>query len=251
MDVKSPGKSSLPEEEFANLAIEILDKDAILLVLEKMTPVSVLSFCQTNKRFAKVCSSQETFRRLMEVHYPEIPVNQNPKAQYMEITAGRGTRYALKITKKFEHGFPIETEPEAHVYEGPIKTGLITFNISGTRVRSGEMLWLYVTYDRARNQSSQTQVFKTEEEALERFYERTDSVSAVIEVKDIRKIFRKEYKEGDLESEWFLENDYTYPLSKEGMNSWMRERKFHKVGSYRNYLEGRNSYILILPFIVG
>jgi hypothetical protein len=250
MDVKSPGKSALPEEEFANLAIEILDKDAILLVLEKMTPVSVLSFCQTNKRFAKVCSSQETFRRLMEVHYPEIPVNQNPKAQYMEITAVRGTRYALKITKKFEHGFPIETEQEAHVYEGPIKSGLITFNISGTRVRSGEMFWLYVIYDQKRNISSQTQVFKTEEEALEIFYQKTNSVSNAM-ILDIRKIFSKEYEKGVVMSEWLLKNDYTYPQSKEGMNNWMREMKFHKVGSYRNYIEGRNLYILILPFIIG
>jgi len=85
------------EQEFANAAFDILGKDALIEILKQMDPIAVLSLCQSNQNFARICREQQTFKTLMRVHYPGFPINQDAKAQYGAITAGEGVTYSIPI----------------------------------------------------------------------------------------------------------------------------------------------------------
>jgi hypothetical protein len=69
MDVKQT------EEEFANVAFEVLDKSSLVKIL------------------GRLCDDQSVFVRLMEVHYPYFPINDDAKAQYMAITGDVEIKY--------------------------------------------------------------------------------------------------------------------------------------------------------------
>jgi hypothetical protein len=81
-------------EEFAKVAFNILDQNALYNILEKLDPLSVLELCKTTKAFAKLCRQQSTFRRLMQKHYPEHPLQRDLKLQYMALALGKVTVYA-------------------------------------------------------------------------------------------------------------------------------------------------------------
>jgi len=82
-------------EQFATVAFEILDKNALTEILKRLEPIDVLRLCQINHHFARVCSDQTIFRILMKTHYPDFPINNNAKDQYMAITSEEVTDYSI------------------------------------------------------------------------------------------------------------------------------------------------------------
>ena len=221
------------EREFANVAFEILSKDVFIEILKQMDPIAVLSLCQTNQNFARICREQQTFITLMKVHYPWFPINQDAKAQYVAITAGEGVTYSIPILKvkqlvsedydggssrvtslsqtsrekmraleRYKYAlFDIEqmardTDPERDPNMENGATDILRFNfgriatlapgapvpqllcatqptvvpttanfkILGTRIRTGERLWLLIRYNACRIDA---RVFPTENDVLD------------------------------------------------------------------------------------
>jgi len=75
-----------------------LNRGAMLELLIRSEPITVLSLCQTDHNFSSLCRSQDTFKTLMQFHYPNYPLDfENPKEQYMRITSHMGIIYNIKI----------------------------------------------------------------------------------------------------------------------------------------------------------
>lgn len=134
MDVKTP------EEEFANIAFELLDKASLIKVLERMDPKGVLALCQTNRFFAEICQDDSVFVDLMKVHYPGFPINRDAKAQYMAIAGGEGTRYYIPYVY-YRTPPPmskaVELKPGQKAPEDTLE-----FEILGTRIQKPEKVYV-------------------------------------------------------------------------------------------------------------
>ncbi len=78
-----------------NMTFGILDKHVLTQILLRLEPYDVLSTCQTDTRYAKVCSDRQVFRTLLETHYPDAFLTNNPHQQYAAITEGVETTYVL------------------------------------------------------------------------------------------------------------------------------------------------------------
>jgi len=166
------------EQEFANVAFEILGKDALIEILKQMDPIAVLSLCQSNQNFARICREKQTFITLMKAHYPEFPINQDAKAQYGAITAGEGVTYSIPIlgggdnenNLEFRFGRIATPAPGAEVPQLLCTTQPVVvpttanFIILGTRIRTEEKLWLLVRHNSCRIDA---RAFLTQDDALD------------------------------------------------------------------------------------
>lgn len=132
MDVKQP------ETEFAKAAFETLDKSSLVKILERLDPKSVLSLCQTNKSFRRVCDDDSVFARLMQVHYPYFPINEDAKAQYMAIAGDIEVKYWFDPNSRDEI---IDAKFLKDVSWGERLEGN-SFSILGTRIREGTTIWV-------------------------------------------------------------------------------------------------------------
>lgn len=154
------------EQQFSNAAFETLDKAALVKILEKMDPKSILSLCQTNKHFAEICRDQTVFVRLMQVHYSNFPINQDAKAQYMAIAGDEYLEYAFApdpneelIQAYFPNKMPVA---ERHF--------TVRFSIRGTRIRTGTKVWVLLHHPSniCRNFP---EVFDSKKDAIDRILE--------------------------------------------------------------------------------
>ena len=75
------------------MSFDLLDANALYEILARLDPQSVLKTCQTNNQFRNLCQNPHIFYRLMQLHYPDVPINKNPKKQYIDITEGKYTTY--------------------------------------------------------------------------------------------------------------------------------------------------------------
>lgn len=96
--------------------IHILNRDTLFKILANLDSKSVLNTCQINKQFARLCSDPNTFKRLMKLHYPQIPINKDPKKQYIEIAKGVITTYEGIFNEYYELsgfrlGYPLRGVP--------------------------------------------------------------------------------------------------------------------------------------------
>ncbi len=163
------------EQEFANVAFDILNMDALFEILKELDPATVLSLCQTNQRFAELCRDQDVFRNLMRVHYPNFPINEDAKAQYGDITSEKETTYSINIIDK--ESTPIKLDNRAYINErasvatfrqisrDDLNLPSINFNILGTRIRKGEKLWLMVI-SKSNGFLNIAEVFSNKEDAV-------------------------------------------------------------------------------------
>lgn len=142
-----------------DFAFQNLDKSSLVKILERMDAKGVLALCQTNHHFARVGRDQSVFVRLMEVHYPYFPINQDAKTQYMAIAGGEAVNYLVDIdvisTRIYEAEFDTGDKDDIGVH----------FSIRGTRIRKGEIVWML--YDEF-SATALTQVFMTEEDAIDK-----------------------------------------------------------------------------------
>ena len=181
------------EHEFASVAFDILDKNALFQILAKLNPVSVLSLCQSNINFRRLCREKSTFISLMKLHYPSFRVDYvNPKEQYMKITAKEGVVYSIdiidnKYTKidtlgnrvwigyKFDDKAYVNTDytmgeseaKERFKRENNVpyfERTSISFLILGTRIRKGEELY-GVVFEFGETNEYRIKVFSSHEEA--------------------------------------------------------------------------------------
>jgi hypothetical protein len=215
------------EAEFSNVAFEILDKNGIVSILKQMNPISVLSLCQTNTRFAEICRDQNVFRILIKAHYPDFtPPVRDPKTMYMTITSQRGTVYYLPILEDAtETGFPGKYESKATIFkpEGPY----FEFAILGTRIRKGQEVWLKCRLPGSLIASA----YRTREDAIEEipilYSENLEKYikERTLEYKKDPSITRRNGEIIDLE-EWLVENDYPYPLTSEGITEWVEKNGY-------------------------
>lgn len=82
-----------------------LTRDPLWLILERTDPMGVLNSCQTTPALAKLCRDPNTFRRLMQLHYPNYPVNRDARKQYTDITLKNGWLwYAIVPINDFSEG---------------------------------------------------------------------------------------------------------------------------------------------------
>lgn len=85
--------------------MDVLDRNALLEILKRSDPRSVIQLCGTDRRFRNLCreGNESIFRTLMQVHYPQFPVGDNPKRQYYSITAQEGIEYTLVIKEELNN----------------------------------------------------------------------------------------------------------------------------------------------------
>lgn len=139
------------EQEFVDVAFEILDKNAIVEIMKKMKPYEVLSLCETQTQMARICGDQDVFRALMKAHYPQFPIDEeDPKRQYEVITANYGIEYYVKIfeeegEKYYDNKvYQLEFLPADVDYEKEPNLDYVAFTILGTTIRTGDTLWLQI-----------------------------------------------------------------------------------------------------------
>ncbi len=144
------------EQEFAAVAFDILNVDALMQVLKELDPITILSLCQTNQRFAQICQDQDVFRNLMHLHYPNFPVDEDAKAQYGAITSAEGVTYSVNIRRQMirvvrsaieayvNEGVYVNTKTKEIEWTDDTTQQLVNFNILGTRIHKGEKLWLMI-----------------------------------------------------------------------------------------------------------
>lgn len=89
-DSKSGELRRVLPENFA-----LLDKNVLAQILANLAPREVVSNCGINRQFAHVCRDQDVFKFLLEKHYPYAFVTDNPHGQYVAITEGVETTYAV------------------------------------------------------------------------------------------------------------------------------------------------------------
>lgn len=167
-----------PEEAFANIAFDILDSVALTEIFKKLHPTEVLSLCQTNKHFGKICKNQEIFRILMQVHYSQFPIGNNPKEQYGEITSNRGLIYSVDILDGKTDPIKLDKyayvnnnakvlELRSHLTKQDYNSKTINFKILGTKIRTGEKLWLLAIKNKEQNGIYYTgEIFQNREDVL-------------------------------------------------------------------------------------
>lgn len=152
------------EHIFTGTAFNILDENALFIILAKLSPISIIALCQSNRQLARLCSKPQTFISLMDLHYPQYPVDiEDPKRQYIDITGGIGVIYSVDILgyRKlirdsrgndifvgYEFDNKAYADPEGVVhnldtipFDARTK---ISFTILGTKIRRGEKLWLTI-----------------------------------------------------------------------------------------------------------
>ncbi len=74
----------------------ILDTAALSGILVKLKPQDVISMCQTDKMFRRVCHNPILFTFLIENHYPNSLPTDNPRRQYIALTRGIETSYETR-----------------------------------------------------------------------------------------------------------------------------------------------------------
>lgn len=178
------------EHIFATTAFNILDENALFNILARLNPVSILSLCQSNRQFAKLCSQKTTFARLMTLHYPQHPLDvENPKERYVDITANIGVVYSVDIIGyrkmiRDSRGNDIFVgyEFDDKAYANPkgmlgdeVRYGereVLSFRMTGTKIRRREVLWLAVEH---KGNQLTAKVYPTKEEAVDHMDIFTDS----------------------------------------------------------------------------
>lgn len=134
-----------------------LDKNVLFEILKNLDSKSVINACSVNKRFFQLCQNPVIFKRLMELHYPQIPINKDPKKQYTEIANGIITKYKGVINEYYELD---------HFIPG---RGGVILNIIG-KLDPGTKVWTACRMeysDGPINIYGQCMAFKNKEDALE------------------------------------------------------------------------------------
>lgn len=73
----------------------LLDKGPLTVILLNLPPRDVLSICQTDQNYAYVCDDPRIFEQLLDAHYPDALYTDNPHRQYVALTEGIETIYAI------------------------------------------------------------------------------------------------------------------------------------------------------------
>lgn len=90
----------------------LLDKLVITRILLGLNPRDVLSTCRIDRKYARVCNDPQIFQLLMETHYPDSFLTDNPHQQYVALTAGVETIYYIDYKKgnSIEQSDPVQME---------------------------------------------------------------------------------------------------------------------------------------------
>lgn len=72
-----------------------MDANVIYNILSKLSPKDALRLCATSQKFHKICQNNFIFVRLMKLHYPNMPINEDAKKQFIDIQKGIKTSYTF------------------------------------------------------------------------------------------------------------------------------------------------------------
>lgn len=150
-----------------DVAFEILDKNAIVEIMKKMKPYEVLSLCETQQKMAHVCGDQNVFRALMKEHYPQFPIDhKNPKEQYGKITRDEGIDYYVRVFQDKET-WELSYDDKAYLLEFlPEDVDYAEFTVRGTKIPTGDILWLLVIGQQREDEPQQAQAYSSAEDAM-------------------------------------------------------------------------------------
>lgn len=70
-----------------------MDANVVYNILSKLSPKDALRLCATSQKFHKICQNNSIFVRLMKLHYPNMPINEDAKKQFIDIQKGVKTGY--------------------------------------------------------------------------------------------------------------------------------------------------------------
>lgn len=163
---------------FTNAAINILTKDVIILILEKMEPNDILNLCEVHAKFTKICNDKFVFIRLMQKLYPQFDVTDTPREQFEAITNGVTTKYLynlrtaivniqalpnLKCNATLMNGKECynRATPGAKKCRMHTVSSFVYFEIKGLQPKDGSEYWL-----RFSPKKKIGTVFRTEKDAL-------------------------------------------------------------------------------------
>jgi len=195
---------------FTNTSFAILDKNALSEILIRLTPTDVLNLCTIKDQFAKICSDQSIFQKLMRYHYPNSYPTKNPKAQYVALTEHYDTHYYLYIISKnyivndtegnkkvhlrYKHDSYIHKQ--SHISKQKEKTiiGKNRVRIPGIDVDVGSVFYLQITF----TGMNHIEVFISLEAAIKEFF---DSHSYINYIEQVMYKFRDYLEDFDNNSE--------------------------------------------------
>jgi hypothetical protein len=83
----------LYESQYPDLTFAKLGRDPLFVILQHSDPLAVINACMVDAKFARLCRDPLTFQNLMRLHYPNYPVNNDARQQYIDITLKKGYVY--------------------------------------------------------------------------------------------------------------------------------------------------------------
>ncbi len=147
------------EEEFIEIALDILPTEELLHIMKKMTPESIIKLCQINRLFYAFCNNNTIWIELLKEHYSKFNITSNPKEQYKALVQNKITYY----------NFTDDDEDEVIVTSE--KTNL---KIIGLPFEKDTLMWVAIyenNSDPVRYTIFQSiyEVFRTKDEAIDYF----------------------------------------------------------------------------------
>lgn len=85
------------DKNFASVAFNILDKNALTEIFIRMKPADVLNLCQINQQFNYVCEDRSVFIKLLDHQFPNSYYSDDPKKQYIALASGIVHFYTLEV----------------------------------------------------------------------------------------------------------------------------------------------------------
>jgi len=91
---------------FTNEVIDKFDTVALTAILSKQQPKDTLNFCNTNSNIRRLCHTYNIGKYLLELHYPDAVLTNDPYKQFEAITHGVETHYRIETKVNYKINFP-------------------------------------------------------------------------------------------------------------------------------------------------
>jgi hypothetical protein len=81
--------------DFMEASLLVLNKDELIKIMENLDSKTIGRLCSVSKKFERICSDPSFWKRLIRSQFPNEDIENDPRAQYIELTDSRVTTYFL------------------------------------------------------------------------------------------------------------------------------------------------------------
>jgi hypothetical protein len=86
-----------PYSDFLEASLLVLRKDELIEIFSNLDPKTIGRLCSVSERFKEICSDASFWRRLIKKQFPNEDIEDDPKAQYIELTDQKVTWYQFMV----------------------------------------------------------------------------------------------------------------------------------------------------------